>query len=54
MAEQEIAGDEPRCRAHLLLTVERLEQGTADLGRSARQVVEPVAVLAGQARRRDV
>jgi hypothetical protein len=48
MAKQEIAGDEPRRRAHLLLAVERLEQGRADLGRIARQVIEPVAVVAGQ------
>jgi hypothetical protein len=48
MVEQEIAGDEPRRRAHLLLAVERLEQGIADLGRIARQVVEPVAILAGR------
>jgi hypothetical protein len=38
----------------LLLAVERLEQSMADLGRIVRQVVEPVAVLAWQARRRDV
>jgi hypothetical protein len=40
MAEQEIAGDEPRRRAHLLLAVERVEQGMAELGRAARQVFE--------------
>ena len=44
MAEQEIAGDEPRRRAHLLLAVERLEQSMADLGRIARRDARNVIV----------
>ena len=49
-----MAGDEARRSADLLLAIEGVEQRGADVSRPGGQRVEPVAVLAGQRRRRHV
>ena len=52
--EDEVAGDEARRGVDLLLAIEGIEQRGADVLDRCRQRVEPIAVLAGQRRRRHV
>ena len=45
ITQPEVTSHQARCRIYLLLTVESIEQCSADLFLRLRQVIEPVAVL---------
>ena len=49
-----MAGDEARRSTDLLLAVKGVEQSGADLLGRDRQIIEPIAALTRQRRRRDI
>ena len=54
VTQDEMTGNKASRSTDLLLAVEGVEQSSADLLGRDRQVIEPVAALAGQRRRRHV
>ena len=48
MAQRNVTGDKARRRTDLLLAVKGVEQSSADLRGHDRQVIEPLAAVAGQ------